>query len=111
MLLSNHENAGKDHDINVEHFKYLGTKVPCQNFIQEEIKRRMVSGISVQNILSSRLLSKNLKIIMYETVVVPMVLYAYETCPRALREEHRLRFFENRVLRIFGPKRDGVTGD
>ena len=42
---------------------------------------------------------------------MPVVLYGCETCSLTLREEHRLRVFENRVLRIFGPKKDGVTGE
>jgi hypothetical protein len=57
--------------------------------------------------LSSRLISKNLKIKIYKTVILPVVLYGCETWSLSLREEHRLRVFENRVLRkIFGPKRD-----
>jgi len=60
----------------------------------------------VQNILSSSLLSKNLKIKMYRTMILPVVLYGCETWLLTLREESRLRVFENRVLRrIFGPKR------
>jgi hypothetical protein len=65
---------------------------------------------SVQNLLSSRLLSKNVKII-YKTIILPVVLYGCETWSLTLREEHRLRQFEKRVLRrIFVPKRDEVTG-
>ena len=61
----------------------------------------------MQNILSSRLLSKNLKIEIYRTIIMPVVLYGCETWSLTLREERRLRVFENRVLRrIFGPKRD-----
>jgi hypothetical protein len=57
--------------------------------------------------LSSRLISKNLKIKIYKTVILPVVLYGYENWSLTLREEHRLRVFENRVLRkIFGPKRE-----
>ena len=60
----------------------------------------------MQNILSSSLLSKNLKIKMYRTMILPVVLYGCETWLLTLREESRLRVFENRVLRrIFGPKR------
>jgi hypothetical protein len=97
-------------------FKYLGTTVTNQNLIEEEIKRRLNSGNachhSVQNLLSSRLLSKNLKIRIYKTIILPVVLYGCETWYVTLREEHRLRVFENRVLRrIFGPKRDEVTGE
>jgi hypothetical protein len=90
--------------------------VTNQNLIQEKIKRRLNSGNacyhSVQNLLSSRLLSKNVKTGIYETIILPVVLYGCESWPLTLREEHRLRVFENRVLRrIFGPKRDEVTGE
>ena len=65
----------------------------------------------VQN-LSSRLLSKHLKIKIYRTIILPVVLYGCEIWSLMLREEHRLRLLENRVLmRIFGPKRDEVTGE
>jgi len=64
----------------------------------------------VQNILSSSLLSKNLKIKLYRTIILPVVLYGCETWLLTLREERRLRVFENRVLRrVFGPKRDEVN--
>jgi hypothetical protein len=62
--------------------------------------------------LSCRLLSRNVKVTIYKTIIRPVVLYGYETRPLTLREEHRLRVFENRVLRrIFGPKSDEVTGE
>jgi hypothetical protein len=58
------------------------------------------------------LLSKNTKIKIYRTIILPVVLYGCETWSLTLREEHRLRVFENRVLsRIFGPRRDEVTGE
>jgi len=64
----------------------------------------------VQNLLSSRLLSKNIKIKIYRTVILHVVLYGCETWSLAVGEERRLRVFENRVLRrIFRPKRDDVT--
>jgi hypothetical protein len=67
---------------------------------------------SVQNLLSSRLLSKDLKIRLYKTIILPVVLYECKTGSLILREEHRLRVFENMVLRrIFGPRRDEVTGE
>jgi len=65
----------------------------------------------VQNLLSSRLLSKNLKIKIYRTIILPVVLYGCETWLLTLREERSLRVFENRVLRVFGSKRDKVTGE
>jgi hypothetical protein len=61
--------------------------------------------------LPSRLLSKNVKIRIYKTIILPVVLYGLETWSLTLKEEHRLRVFENRVLgRISGPKRDEVIG-
>ena len=103
--MSRDQKAGRSHNIKtdnssferVEEFTYLGTTLTNQNSLQEEIKSRLKSRNacyhSVQNLLSSSLLSKNLKI-------------------KILREERRLRVFENRVLRrIFGPKRDEVTGE
>jgi len=67
---------------------------------------------SVQNLLSSRLLCKNLKIKIYRTIILPVVLYGCETWSLTLREERWLRVFEDRVLRrVFGPKRDEVTGE
>ena len=67
---------------------------------------------SVQNLLSSRLLSKNVKIKIYRTISLPVVLYGCETWSLTLRKERKLRLFENMVLRrIFGPRRDEVTGE
>jgi hypothetical protein len=82
--------------------------------MHEEIKSRLNSGNacyhSVQSLLSSRLLSTNLEVKIYKTLILPAVLYGYETWSLTLREEHRLRVSENRVLRrIFGPKRDEIT--
>jgi hypothetical protein len=60
--------------------------------------------------LSSRLLAKNVNFRIYRTIILPLVLYGCETWFLAVREEYKLRVFENRVLRtIFGPKWDGVT--
>jgi hypothetical protein len=96
--------------------KYLGTTVTNQNFIQEEIKRKLNSANvcyhSVHNLLSSCLLLKNVKLRIYKTIILPVVLYGHGTWFLKLREEHRLRMFVNRVLRgIFGPKRDEMTGE
>jgi len=67
---------------------------------------------SVQNLFSSSLLSKHLKKKIYKTILCPVVLYGREIWSLTLREERRLRVFENMVLRrIFGPKRDEVTGE
>jgi hypothetical protein len=92
---------------------FLGTTVTDRNPIQEEIKRRLNSGSacyhSVQHLLSSRLLSENVKPRINKTIILPVFLCGCETW--SLREKRILRVFENRVLRrIFGPKRDEVTG-
>jgi hypothetical protein len=64
------------------------------------------------SLLLSRLLSRNVKVKIYKTIILPVVMYGCETLSLTLREEHRLRVFENRVLRrIFGAKRDDVTGE
>jgi hypothetical protein len=99
----------------VEHFKQLGTTLTNQNYIQEEIKSRLKFGNVwyhlMQNLLSSDLLSKNIKMPIYRTIILTVVLYGNETLLLKLSEECRLRMFENRVLRrTFGPKRDEVTG-
>jgi len=66
----------------------------------------------VKNLLSYSLLSKNIKIKIHITVILPVILYGCETWSLTLREEHRLRVFENGVLRkVLGPKRYEVTGE
>jgi hypothetical protein len=57
------------------------------------------------------MLSGNVKVEIYKTIILPVVLYGCETWCLTLREENRLRVFENSILRIFGPKRDEVTGE
>jgi hypothetical protein len=93
-------------------FKYLRTTLTNHNDIHDEIKSRLNSGnscyYSVQNLVFPSHIKK-LKIKTYKTVILPVVLYGCETWSLTLREEHRLRVFENRVLRmIFGPKREEV---
>ena len=79
---------------------------------REEMKSRLKSGYSIQNIRSSSLLFKNIKIKIYRNIILRFGLYGCETRSLTLREERRLRVFENRVLRrIYGPKRDEVTGE
>jgi hypothetical protein len=100
----------------VEVLTYLGTTLTNKNSIQEEIKNRLKSGNacyhSVQNLLSSSLLSKNTKIKIYITIILSVVLYGCETWSLTLREERRLRVFDNTVLsRMYGPKRDEVAGN
>jgi hypothetical protein len=87
-----------------------------QKDIHDEIKSRLNSEnafcYSVQNLFSSRLISKNLNITIYKTVILPVVLYGCETWSLTLGEEYRLRVFENKVLRrIFGPKRKTDHGE
>jgi hypothetical protein len=119
MVMSRHPNSGQNQNIRIANelfkkvakFKYLGTTLTSQNDIHDEIKGKLnsenASYYSVQNILSSRLISKNLKVKIHKTVILPVVLYWRETWSLTLSEEHRLRVFENRVLRrIFGPKRE-----
>ena len=66
----------------------------------------------MQNLLSSRLLSKNLKIKIYRTIILPVVSCGCETWSLTLQEERKLRVFENMALRrIFGPRRNEVTGE
>ncbi|KAJ4444843.1 hypothetical protein ANN_06640 [Periplaneta americana] len=100
----------------VEKFRYLGATITNINDTREEIKRRINMGnayyYSIEKLLSSSLLSKYLKVRIYKTVILPVVLYGCETWTLTLREEQRLRLFENKVLRkIFVAKRDEVTGE
>jgi hypothetical protein len=118
MLMSHSQKIRQKHCIkianrsyeDVTEFKYFGTTLTDQNCMHEEIKSRLNLGNAcyhlVQSLLSSHLLSRNLKFKMHKTIILPVVLYECETWSLTLREEHRLRVFENKVLgRIFGPKR------
>ena len=111
VIMSRDQNAGRIHSMKidnssterVEEFISLGTTLTNQNSIQEEIKCRLNLGNAcyylVQNLLSSRLLSKNLKIKIYRTIILLIVLCGCETWSLTLREERRLGLFERRVLR------------
>jgi len=116
MVMYRDQNAGRIQCVridnitfeSVEGFKYLGTNLINQNSFAEESKSRLRSGNacyhSVQNLLSSRLLS--LKIKIYRAIILPVVLYGCETWSLKLREERKLRVSEKMVLRrIFGPRR------
>jgi hypothetical protein len=124
MLMSSSQNTGQKYSITVMNrssedvakFKYQGTTVTNKNCLHEEIKSRLnyVNACYhlVQSLLSSCLLSKNLKVKIYKTIILPVVLDGCETWSLTLREEYRLSMFENRVLRrICGPKRDEVMGE
>jgi hypothetical protein len=82
----------------VEQFKYLGTTPMNQNSIHEEIKSRLKSENacchSMQNLLSSSLLSKNIKFKIYKTKILLVVLYVYKTWMLTIREECRLTVFK-----------------
>ena len=106
-----HFEIGSNFYEKVKTFKYLGSLLTNQNSIQEEIKCRLKAGnscyYSVQALLSSRLLSKNLNIKIYKTIIFPVVLYGCEAWSLKLKEECRLWVYQNRILRqIFGPRRD-----
>jgi hypothetical protein len=97
-------------------FCSLLTNLTNKNYIQEEIKGRLKSGnacyYSVQNLLYFSVLFKNIKIKIYRTIILPVLLYGCGTWSLTLREESKLRVFENRVLRrIFGPKMVEVAGE
>jgi len=98
MVVSRDQNAGRIHNMKVdnrsfervEEFRYLGTNLTNQNSIQEGIMSRLKSGNachhSVRNFLSSILLSKNIKMKIYRTIILPVVLYGCETWSITLRE-------------------------
>jgi hypothetical protein len=107
MLLSRHQNVGQNRDMKIEnrsfenlsHFKHLGTTVKNQNLIRSRTFCLLVCCRKTYKLEYTRL-------------ILPIVLYGCETWSLKLREEHRLRVFENRLLRrIFGPKGDEVTGE
>jgi len=123
MVMCRDQNAGRNHSVRInnntfermEEFKYLGTTLTHQNSIPEEIKIRLRLGNacyhSVQNLLSSNLLSKNLKIKINRTIILPIFLCGCHNWSLTWREERNLRVFENMVLRrMFGPRGDEVTG-
>jgi hypothetical protein len=102
--MSRDQNAGRSRKMGGRQVTYCGITLTNQNSIQEEIKSRLKSGNacynSAQNLMSSSLVSKNIQFKVYITIILPVVLYGCETWSLTLREERRLRMFENRVLRI-----------
>ena len=124
MITSRQQNIVQNQNIvienlsleNVEKFRYLEITVTNTNDIREEIKRRINMGnacyYSLEKISSSRLLSKKLKVKTYKIIILPAVLYGCETWSLTLKEEHRLRVFESKILRkIFKTKRDEIEGE
>jgi hypothetical protein len=122
--MSRVQNAGRSHNIKVvnksfemaKQLRYLGTNLTNQNCVSLKINHQRVSRCTLQNSVQNLtliLLFKviNIKIHVYRTIILPVVLYGCETWSLTLREEHRMRVFENRALRtIFWPKRDKLTG-
>ena len=101
----------------MEPFKRSETDIRHQNFIHKEIKGRIFFNSENSyyhwdlNLLSSNLPSKNIKNKIHRTVILPVVLYGCETWSLTSREEHRLKVFENWVLRkMFGAKREEIKG-
>jgi len=89
----------------VEQVKYLGTNVTNQNSIRIRLTTWNACYHSVQNLLSSSSLSKNTKIKIYKTIILPVILHGYETWCFTLRKKHWLRVSENSMLmRIYGPR-------
>jgi hypothetical protein len=93
----------------------LGTTVSNTNLVHEEISSKLNSGnacyYSIQSLLFTRLLSKSVKIKIHKIIILLLVLYGCETWSLTLGEEHRLKMFENRVLKeVFGPWRDEKIG-
>jgi hypothetical protein len=118
MLMSRNQKTGQKHSIKIANrsfedvakFKYLGITFTDQNCMHLEIKSRLNLGNAcyhlVQSLLSTHVLSRNIKVKIYKAIILPLVLYECETWSVTLREEYRLRVCENRVLRIkFRPKK------
>jgi len=100
----------------VEQLKYFGTTMQIEVSFTKKLRADCSQGMLViiqcRILLSSSLLSRNMTIKIYRTVILLVVLYGCETWSVTLKEEHSLRAFENRVLRrIFEPKRDEVRGE
>jgi hypothetical protein len=118
IFMSHYHSRGKNHNIKIgnKSFENVSVTVTNQNHIHQEVKSRLhfVSACyhSLWKLLSSRIISKIIKIKMCKPIISPLILHGCETWSLIQMEEQRLRVLENRVLRrIFGPKRVEVTGD
>jgi hypothetical protein len=110
MIMSRYPNSGQNQNIRIDNesfekvakFKYMGTTPTNQNDIPDEIKVRLkpenACYYSFQNLWSYSLVSNNLKIKVYKTAILPVMLYGCETWSLTLREEHRLRVLQNKLL-------------
>jgi hypothetical protein len=111
VLMSRCQKAGQKHSEQIANrsfeyvakLQYLRTTLTDQNGTNEEIKSRLNSGNACNHSVQCRpslcLVSRNVKVKIYKTIILPVVLYGYETWSFTLREEQRLSLFENRVLR------------
>ena len=117
LVMSQDQIAGRSHSIKidnssferVEEFKYLGTTLTYLNSIQEEIKSKLKSGNAWYYLMRECLVLFDAE--SFACIILPFVLCGCETWSLTLREECRPRVFENRLLmRIFGSRRDEVTG-
>jgi hypothetical protein len=109
MMANEHIKIGSNLYEKVKTFKYLGSLLTNQNSLHKEIKCRLKARnscyYSLQTHLSSQLLSMNLKIKMYKTIILSVLLYECKGWYLTLRETHRLMGFKNRILRqTFGPR-------
>ena len=90
----------------------MGTTLTNKNSIQEEIKSLLLFGAEsfIFQFAIQKVKDQDSSVYVYRTIILPVVRYGCETWSLTLREERRMRVFESRVLRVFGPKRDEVTG-
>jgi hypothetical protein len=96
----------------VDNFKYLGTMVNKMNNRSAEVNARLIMAnrayYVLQNHMKSRIISRNIKTLLYKTLIRPVHTYGAERWVRTKQDEHRLSIFERKILqRIYGPVTDG----